>query len=131
LESTNRIADYVGFVLRLLVAFGVAFELPLVVFALTSLGVVEPQMLWRKKRYALLVALAVGALLTPPDIFSQVVLGACLLGLYFLALALSSLASRRHRQARDAAPDASSDDAAATPSSAAAAPDAGESDKTA
>ena len=57
---------------HLLLAFGLVFELPIALFFLARLGIVDYHWLARNRRYAFLVAFIVGAMLTPPDLFSQV-----------------------------------------------------------
>ena len=88
---------YVTFVVGVLVAFGIAFEMPLVVMALSAMGLVTPAWLVGKFRYAIVGAFVLGALLTPPEILTQVVLAFCLIGLYFLSIALSWLSWRRRK----------------------------------
>lgn len=56
---------------RLLLAFGLVFELPVIIFFLARMGVVDYKWLAKQRKFALLVAFIVGAVLTPPDVFSQ------------------------------------------------------------
>lgn len=66
-----RVGEYYSFAVRLLLAFGIAFELPVVVVLLSLLGVVDPAQLTRFRKYALVLSFVVGAVLTPPDVISQ------------------------------------------------------------
>ena len=61
------IGYYIGFVLRLLVAFGAVFELPVLTFFLARVGVVTASLMRSGRRYAIVVGFVLAALLTPPD----------------------------------------------------------------
>lgn len=62
-----ELSDYVGFVLRLLLAFGLAFELPVIVLALGSMGIVSSEQLRSKRRYVIVGLMVAAMFLTPPD----------------------------------------------------------------
>ena len=68
------INSYLGFVLKLFFAFGVAFEVPIATILLVKMGVTTPESLAQKRPYIIITAFVVGMLLTPPDIFSQTML---------------------------------------------------------
>ncbi len=76
---------YLNLALNTLLAFGFVFQLPLAIFFLTKLGVVTPAGLKRNRKYAVLGAFIVGAVLTPPDPISQVLMALPLIGLYELS----------------------------------------------
>ena len=71
-EAMLSMAGYLSMSTRLLLAFGLVFELPIIIFFLARLGVVDYAWLANNRRYAFLLAFVVGAILTPPDLFSQV-----------------------------------------------------------
>ncbi len=82
------ISAYMSFALKLFFAFGVAFEVPVATVLLARMGVVSPDKMASKRPYIILGAFVIGMLMTPPDIFSQVMLAipVCLLfevGLFF------------------------------------------------
>ena len=82
------ISAYLGFVLKLFFAFGIAFEVPVATVLMVRMGVTTPDSLSEKRPYIIVSAFVVGMLLTPPDIFSQIMLAipVCLLfevGLFF------------------------------------------------
>jgi len=81
-----RLRDYASFVIGLEVAFGVAFELPLVMSALARVGVVSPGKMLAQWRYMAVGAFVIGALLTPPDYVTCTMMAGCLIGLYALGL---------------------------------------------
>ena len=65
------INSYMGFALKLFLAFGVAFEVPVATVLLAKLGIVSPEAMAQKRAYVVVAAFIVGMLMTPPDIFSQ------------------------------------------------------------
>jgi sec-independent protein translocase protein TatC len=68
------ISAYLGFVLKLFFAFGIAFEVPVATVLMVRMGVTTPDSLSEKRPYIIVSAFVVGMLLTPPDIFSQTML---------------------------------------------------------
>lgn len=68
------ISSYLGFVLKLFFAFGIAFEVPIATILLVKMGVTTPDSLAQKRPYIIIGAFILGMLLTPPDIFSQTML---------------------------------------------------------
>lgn len=84
---TIRISEYLSFAARMLLAFGVTFELPVVAFFLARLGMVTHRTLLRGFRYAIVGIFVLAAVLTPgPDIASQLLLAAPLLVLYSISI---------------------------------------------
>jgi len=76
-------------------ANALAFEIALILFFLVHLGILTPQMMQTKRRVMILVAFIVGALLTPPDVLTQVMLALPLIGLYELALLYGKILNQR------------------------------------
>ena len=83
------IRNYIGFVVRLLIAFGVVFELPVLSYFLTKIGLMTPKFLSKNRRYAIVLIFILGALLTPPDVFSQLLMAAPLILLYEISILTS------------------------------------------
>jgi sec-independent protein translocase protein TatC len=81
--------EYVGLTLKLLVVFGFVFEMPLIAFFLARAGIVNHQFLAKKRRYAILAAFILSAIITPPDVISQVLLAVPLWGLYELSIIIA------------------------------------------
>ena len=71
-QAMLSMGGYLSMSTRLLLAFGLVFELPIIIFFLARLGLVDHKWLAAHRRYAFLLAFVVGAVLTPPDIFSQI-----------------------------------------------------------
>lgn len=105
LEPMITASEYFGFAFSLTLAFGVAFELPVVLLGLAGLGVVSPQFLARYRRHALVGAFIIGAFLTPGDmVWTTVAMAGPLYLLYEISILLSYLVVRRRaRSAREAA----------------------------
>jgi len=106
LRPTLMMGEYFGLVWRLLLAFGLVFELPLVIMFLAMAGLVTPGRLWRFNRYFIVVAFIVSALLTPPDVITQVMMSAPLLVLYNMSILVAWIFQRRKSKRAAAAAEA-------------------------
>ncbi|GAC1373344.1 MAG: twin-arginine translocase subunit TatC [Polyangiales bacterium] len=84
----QMLGDYFDFVLQTLLIFGLCFELPLVLLGLGVVGLVDHKQLWKFGRYFVLVAFTLGAIFSPPDVVSQIVVSVPLCLLYFLSIVL-------------------------------------------
>lgn len=80
---------YFSLATKLLIAFGLIFQIPLVILVLSLLGVVTAKMLLGWWRYALLGSVIISALLTPPDVISQVLMAVPMMGLYFAGIVIA------------------------------------------
>jgi len=89
-----------SFALRLLLAFGIVFELPLVIFFLARLGLVTPKGLRKKRKYALLVAFMISAMLTPPDVFTQTFMAGPLIVLYEVGVWIAVIFGKKRPESR-------------------------------
>jgi len=90
-----RITEYLSFTSRMLLAFGITFELPVVTFFLARLGIVTHRTLLGAGRYAIVVIFIVAAVLTPgPDVASQLLMAAPLLVLYGLSIIVAWMVAR-------------------------------------
>ncbi len=91
-----RIGEYFTFFVRMVLAFGTAFELPVFTFFLVRLGIWNHRFLWRQFRYAILVIFILAAILTPgPDVISQILLAVPLTLLYVLSIGVAYVWRRR------------------------------------
>jgi sec-independent protein translocase protein TatC len=81
-EMTTDIDNYLSFVLTMFLAFGVTFEVPIVVVILVRMGVVTIQKLKQVRPYVVVGAFVISAVVTPPDVFSQLILAIPLIVLY-------------------------------------------------
>ena len=91
-----RIGEYFTFFFRMVLAFGVTFELPVFTFFLVRFGIWDYRFLWRQFRYAILVIFILAAILTPgPDVVSQILLAVPLTLLYFLSIGVAYVWRRK------------------------------------
>jgi sec-independent protein translocase protein TatC len=93
--------NYMSFVLGMLVAFGVVFEMPVLSFLLARLGLLKPEHLIAARKYAILVIFFVAAVITPPDVVSQLMTAVPMVGLYELSIAVSRWAYKMRPQEED------------------------------
>jgi len=122
LTPTYTATGYIGFIIKLLLAFGIVFELPVVVLVLSVLGVVTPAFLRTKRRHALVGMLVLASLISPGDMINvTLLLTIPLIALYEFSILLSVLVWRgregREQKADPAPPEdsvATNDDAART-----------------
>ena len=104
IQPLLQVGDYLSTVSRLVLAFGVMFELPVLAFFLARVGLIDHRFLIRHTRYAVLAIALLAAILTPPDLVSQVLLMLPLAVLYGLSIVAAYAARfRMHRRERSEA----------------------------
>ena len=94
------VEEYLGFALKLLIAFGVVFEMPLFAYFLSRFGILSPDFMRRQRRYAILLIFIVAAILTPPDVFSQCLMALPMLLLYEVSIYVSAIAYPKKKEAK-------------------------------
>jgi len=87
--------EYLSFSIKFLLAFGLMFEFPVVLVLLARIGVVDSKTLAKQRKYAILLIFIFAAVLTPPDILSQVLVALPLMGLYELSILLSKIFGKK------------------------------------
>ena len=97
-EAYMKVSDFTEFSLKLLVAFGLAFEMPVVMLILGRLGLIGAGTLWRGFRYAVVLVFLAAAVLTPPDLLTQILLGLPLCLLYLSGVLLVWIFGKRRRE---------------------------------
>ena len=101
------VEEYLGFALKLLIAFGVVFEMPLFAYFLSRFGILSPDFMRRQRRYAILLIFIVAAILTPPDVFSQCLMAIPMLLLYEVSIYVSAIAYKKKEHKAEAPEDES------------------------
>jgi sec-independent protein translocase protein TatC len=86
IQLETKLSEYLSLVCSMVMAFGIAFQLPLALVLLIRAGMLSTAILAKGRRYAIVILLVVAAILTPPDIFSQIGLFIPLYGLYEVAI---------------------------------------------
>ncbi len=105
LEPYFRANEYIGFLLKIVLAFGLVFELPVISFVLTRMGVISTRFLVKKFKYAFVIFFILAAFITPPDVISQLFLAAPLLVLYGVSILISMAAAQNSGQKSDKRPE--------------------------
>ncbi|MGD2272086.1 MAG: twin-arginine translocase subunit TatC [Desulfobacterales bacterium] len=104
IRALPAMKEYLGFSAKLLLAFGLVFELPLVVTFLAKLGVVSVDFLKKNRKYALLLFFAGAAILTPPDVVTQIMMALPLMLLYEISILGARIFGRKKVESEADAP---------------------------
>src|SRR5690606_11560461 len=88
IQLEARVSEYLGMIMTLIFAFGLCFQLPVLLTLLARAGLIRLETLRKGRKFALIIALLVAAFLTPPDIISQILLALPILALYELSILL-------------------------------------------
>jgi sec-independent protein translocase protein TatC len=100
-EAVNNqiaLSSYISTVVSVTFSLGVVFELPVFVFFLTKVGIITPEFLKRNRKYTLVVLLILAAIITPPDIISQILVAIPLYLLYELSILVSQRIYKRNQK---------------------------------
>ncbi|MBN2041579.1 MAG: twin-arginine translocase subunit TatC [Spirochaetes bacterium] len=95
MTSTVGASKYLSFVLLFCLAMGVMFELPIIIMILTRIGLITPQLLISKRKYALVLIWIVAAIITPPDVLTQTMLAIPVMLLYEISIIISKIIIKR------------------------------------
>lgn len=95
LEATITVNEYLQFVTMLIFVFGLLFELPILAFFLTKLGLLTPEFLRHYRRHGIVIMVILAAVITPPDVFTQLLLAGPLIILYEVSILVSQVALKK------------------------------------
>jgi sec-independent protein translocase protein TatC len=102
LKPMISVKEYLSFAIKLLLAFGLSFELPVLIFFMAKIGVVNSKMLGKNRRYAILIIFVAAAILTPsPDAFTQIIMAVPLMGLYEIGIFVAKFAEKKRLKVDD------------------------------
>jgi sec-independent protein translocase protein TatC len=102
-EVTNQInvRSYIGTLTSVCLATGLVFELPIIAFFLTKIGLITPTFMRKYRRHAIVVIFILAAIITPPDVFSQTLVAIPLLILYEVSILISARVMKQKEKDRD------------------------------
>lgn len=106
IEVEPRISEYLSLMMRLMFAFGVSFELPVILLLLVKAGFITPDGMARQRKYAILLAFVAAAILTPPDVISQILLALPVIALYEISIVTARFLVRPSQKDADEWSDA-------------------------
>lgn len=89
--------SYVGLVRASVLASGLIFELPIIVYFLTKIGVITPELMIKYRKFALIIVLTLSAVITPPDIASQIIVAIPIIVLYQISIYISKFVIRKEK----------------------------------
>ena len=96
--NTINLISYVSTITSVVFASGVVFELPVIMFFLTKIGLVTPEFLKKYRKHSIVVIMILSAIITPPDIFSQILVAIPLLILYEVSIHISKRITRERKK---------------------------------
>ncbi|HMR16882.1 twin-arginine translocase subunit TatC [Mariniflexile maritimum] len=97
-DNQIDISSYIGLVRSSVLASGIIFELPIIIYFLTKIGLVTPEFLKKYRKYALILVLVLSAIITPPDIASQIIVAIPILILYEASIIISKIVIRNQNR---------------------------------
>ena len=106
------IDEYLGFALKMLIAFGLIFEMPLFSFFLARMGLITAQKMRDVRKYAVLAVFVIAAILTPPDVFSQLMMAGPMLVLYEISIWVAALVGKKKAKKTEAEAEAAAQEEA-------------------
>jgi len=100
-KALASVKEYFSFSIKLLLAFGIVFELPVVIFFLTKIGLVTPELLKKQRKYAILLTFVLAAILTPPDVITQCMMAGPIILLYEIGIFVSKTARQKTEEKKE------------------------------
>jgi len=97
IKNEFNVDNYISMVKTSVISCGLMFELPIIIYFLTRIGLVTPQTLRQYRRYSVIIILILASILTPPDILSQIIVAIPLLILYEISIFIAVLVSKKEK----------------------------------
>jgi sec-independent protein translocase protein TatC len=102
IQALPSVKQYFSFAIRLLLAFGLVFEMPIVVLFITKIGLITPDSMKKFRKFAILCSFILSAILTPPDVATQLMMALPIIILYEISIFLSKAMYRKKEGESDA-----------------------------
>ena len=99
IQLEAKVNEYLSLIMRLIFAFGISFQLPVLLSLLANVGFVDSDYLIKRRKYVIVIIFVVAAILTPPDPITQIGLGIPLLILYELSILSVKIIEKRKKDA--------------------------------
>ena len=99
IKNEFNVDSYIGMIKTSVIACGLFFELPIIIYFLTKLGLVTPQFLRKYRKYGIVIILFVAAIVTPPDVVSQIIVSIPMLLIYEVSIFISAFVVKRRLKA--------------------------------
>ena len=100
-EATPALSSYINYLIMFTVPAGIIFELPIVVYFLAKIGLVTADFMKRYRKHALVIILMVAAIVTPPDVVTQFLIGIPLFFLYELSIHIAKRVEKQHEKSME------------------------------
>ena len=103
ISATISVQNYLAFIFSTLLSFGIVFELPVIISLLTGLGLLKPEWLIKSRRLVIVIIFIIGAIITPPDVVSQLLVSIPMMILFEISVIMSRIISKRKIKRQKAA----------------------------
>ena len=101
IQALPSVKQYFSFAIRLLLAFGLVFEMPVVVLFMTKIGLITPDLMKKYRKFAVLSSFILSAILTPPDVATQIMMALPIIILYEVSIIISRVIYRKKEEVSD------------------------------
>lgn len=94
-SASIRVSEYISFVTTIFIVFGVIFELPVISLLLTRLGLIKANLLIKARKIMIVIIFIVAAIITPPDVISQIMVALPMIALYELSIIICKISAKK------------------------------------